>query len=482
MLFNSFDFLWYFPLVVLVYYALQHQYRWIWLLGASYYFYYAWEPSLVLLLLTSTAIDYFCSLQIAAAADRYRKKVYLYGSILINLGLLIFFKYLGFFSQSTVAVLQFFGVEAVGTVTEDYQFHQILLPIGISFYTFQTISYTIDVYRERIQPIKHFGKYALYVSFFPQLVAGPIERAERLLPQFDKIVKVDLPQIRRGLIMMGWGFFLKLVVADRLGVYVDFVFGYPEGHQGIPLILGSWFFTLQIYYDFSAYSTIALGAAQVMGFQLMQNFDRPMFFKNMSDFWRRWHISLMDFLGNYLYRPLARKRTYPKWLILLFIFLINGLWHGANWTFIIWGLLCGVYLIFETAVRAKLYVFCTKKGWNVMRLSNAIWWFISINFLSFTLIFFRSPTVTSALNYIRNIFIYKGNNVSDVLKDNIEFVLTLILVFFVQLIHYYKGNDRIYELVVTQKYTRQWFIYGVFVILFVFLAINRQQNFIYFQF
>ncbi len=483
MLFNSFDFLWFFPLVVIVYYIVKHQYRWMWLLLASYYFYFAWEPSLVLLLFASTAIDYFCSLKIHKASSQVVKKRLLYLSVFINLGLLCFFKYLGFLSEATQSVLQFFGVMTTPETQQSYSFDKILLPIGISFYTFQTISYTIDVYRGRITPIKHFGKYALYVSFFPQLVAGPIERAERLIPQFDKKIAINIPNIRKGLIMMGWGFFLKLAVADRLGIYVDYVFGYPEGHQGIPLVLGSYFFTLQIYYDFSAYSTIALGAAQVMGFELMQNFDRPMFFKNMSDFWRRWHISLMDFLGNYIYRPLARKRKIPKSMILLLVFFINGLWHGANWTFVVWGLLCGGYLLFETAVRTQLYKFTMKQGWiSLPKMAAPFWWFLSVNFLAFTLIFFRSPSIEAAMRYLKNLIVYKGNNIQEVLKDNIELGLTLVLIVIVQLIHYYKGNDKVYELITNRSVPIRWVCYLFFIIALVFLSINRQHNFIYFQF
>ncbi len=482
MLFNSFDFLWFFPLVVIVYYILRHQYRWMWLLLASYYFYFVWEPSLVLLLFVSTCIDYFCSIYIHRARSQLQKKILLYLSVCTNLGLLGFFKYLGFLTETTQAILQFFGV-AKEVSMQTYDFDTILLPIGISFYTFQTISYTIDVYRKRIVPVTHFGKYALYVSFFPQLVAGPIERAERLLPQFDRENKINIPNIRKGLIMMGWGFFLKLVVADRLGIFVDYVFAYPEGHKGIPLILGSYFFTLQIYYDFSAYSTIALGIAQVMGFTLMQNFNRPMFFKNMSDFWRRWHISLMDFLGNYIYRPLARKRKIPKGIIVLFVFLINGLWHGANWTFVIWGLLCGGYLLFETWARANLYRFTISKGWGrISKLATYFWWFVSINFVAFTLIFFRSPTVEAALGYLESMMVYHGTAITDVLKDDKELLLTFVLVIVVQIIHYYKGNDRVYELVTGRSVRMRWVGYILFIIALVFLSINRQHNFIYFQF
>jgi len=375
MLFNSFEFLLFFPVVAIGYYVLAHQYRWIWLLLASYYFYYAWEPSLILLLMASTLIDYQCGHWIYNAPSQQGKKRYLYLSVFVNLGLLCFFKYMGFLTGTTQAIMAFFGVEMPSGTVQAYQFDKILLPIGISFYTFQTLSYSIDIYRGKILPIRHLGKYALFVSFFPQLVAGPIERAGRLLPQFERKVSIDSNTIRQGLVMMGWGFFLKLVVADRIGVFVDYVFAYPEGHSGWPLLLGSYFFTFQIYYDFSAYSTIALGAAQVLGFDLMQNFNRPMFFKNMTDFWRRWHVSLMDWLRNYIYRPLARRRTLPTSFIVMLIFFVNGLWHGANWTFVVWGVLCGGYLLFETGVRAQLYKFSLQKGWDVApKIAAYIWW------------------------------------------------------------------------------------------------------------
>jgi len=287
MLFNSFEFLLFFPVVVVFFYMIPHRYRWLWLLLASYFFYMKAEPALILLLLASTLIDYYCSLKIAHETRVNVRKRYLWTSIITNFGMLFFFKYFVFFLSGAGQILNFFGLD-VSPINHsaDFTFSKILLPVGISFYTFQTISYTIDVYRRKIEPEVHFGKYALYVAFFPQLVAGPIERAERLLVQFHNKIEVDTERIKRGIIMMAWGFFLKLVVADRLGVYVDTVFYAPWDYNGVPLMLGSLFFTFQIYYDFSAYCTIAIGAAEVLGYDLMQNFNRPVFFSSNKDFWR----------------------------------------------------------------------------------------------------------------------------------------------------------------------------------------------------
>ena len=286
MLFNSFDFLFFFPLVTILYYVLTHKYRVYLLLFASYFFYFYWEPSLVLLLFASTIIDYYVGIKIHEADNQKKSKQFLYLSVFANLGMLFFFKYLGFFTETSFAILNFFGIEhAAETTSQTYNIEKILLPIGISFYTFQTMSYSIDVYRKLINPERNFAKYALYVSFFPQLVAGPIERANRLIPQFYKTIKINIPAIKQGIIMMAWGFFLKLVVADRLGIYADIVFASPKSYSGLPLIIGAFFFAFQIYYDFSAYTTIAIGAAKVLGFDLMQNFNRPMYSTSFTEFW-----------------------------------------------------------------------------------------------------------------------------------------------------------------------------------------------------
>lgn len=482
MLFNSFDFLFYFPIVVFIYYVLSHKYRLIWLLFASYFFYFYWEPSLVVLLFTSTIIDYFCGMKIETAKSKRNSKNYLYISVFINLGLLAFFKYLGFFTETTNYILDFFGIGSdIASQQESYNINQILLPVGISFYTFQTMSYSIDVYRKKIKAEKNFIKYALYVSFFPQLVAGPIERAGRLIPQFYKKISINTELIKQGIIMMAWGFFLKIVAADRIGIYVDEVFSNPSIHKGLPLILGSFLFVYQIYYDFSAYSTIAIGAAKVLGFDLMQNFNKPMFFKTIREIWQRWHISLLIWLRDYLFMPLAKTKIKRYWIVLI-IFFANGLWHGANWTFVVWGLLNGVFLLFEAGTKKLRENLISKIKLPIPRVIYTFAWQIFCwMFLAFSLIFFRAPTFKIVREYLSNLFIIQDYNI-DILKNPIELLLMILLIVLIQTIHYFKGNDKVYELITQRNTTFRWLIYLVFIISIVFFSVNRQNNFIYFQF
>jgi alginate O-acetyltransferase complex protein AlgI len=480
MLFNSFEFLFFFVFVVSVYYVFPHRFRWIWLLMASYYFYMSWKASLGLLLFASTLIDFFCGLKIHRASEQRTRKNYLYLSLAANLGMLFFFKYFSFFTDSSLQLFSFFGVDiAPGNTQQGYQISQILLPIGISFYTFQTLSYTFDVYRGRVVPATHFGKYALYVSFFPQLVAGPIERPGNLLPQFDKKITLDIPSIKQGIVMMAWGFFLKLVVADRLGVYVDYVFQDPVKYSGYPQIIVSYFFTFQIYYDFAAYTTIALGAAKVMGFRLMENFDRPLYAKNLGEFWRRWHISLMSWFRDYLYRPLVMDFKAKRYGALLIVFTITGLWHGANWTFVIWGLLNGIFLLIEASTRKFRLNLLAQSGippdaW----INRFFWWFFSFHLIVFSLIFFRSPSLSYALSFISHFPALKPLY----LDDPIELALCIGLIVFVQLINYIKGDNKVYELVVNRPPQIRWTLYIGFILVIVLFSIDRKTPFIYFQF
>lgn len=481
MLFNSFEFLFFFPVVVILFYVLKHKYRWVLLLLASYFFYMSSQPELALLLFISTTIDYYCAIRMHEEAEKRKRKKYLIMSVIFNLGLLFTFKYLNFFFDTMVWFFDLLGMNFEATThVNKYSFSQILLPVGISFYTFQTMSYSIDVYRGKIAPERHFGKYALYVSFFPQLVAGPIERANRLLPQLKKKVNFDLENVKKGIVMMAWGFFLKLVVADRLGVYVDEAFARPTLHKGLPLIVGSIFFGFQIYYDFSAYTSIAIGAAKVIGVDLMQNFNRPNFSTTSMEFWRRWHISLMLWMKDYMYKPMVESKRVTKITAVLIVFFANGLWHGANWTFVVWSLLNAILLLLEAAtqnVRMKVF-----KKLRLSKRSIAVLGCVTvIGYLIFTLIFFRSPNVMWALYYINNMRKISGLNF-DLFSNTFELVLSFGLIVLVQLIHYKKGNDKIYELVLNKpRYTR-WALYFGYVFVIVLFAINRQNRFIYFQF
>ncbi len=330
MLFNSIEFLIFFPIVSIVHFLIPHKYRWVWLLLASYYFYMSWRIEYITLIWISTLIDYFAGRQMGKTDDRKKKRKYLLLSLFANLGLLFTFKYWNFFTSSLNIVLRAMHI------TYEIPYLNVVLPVGISFYTFQTLSYTIDVYRGVKSTEKHLGIFALYVAFFPQLVAGPIERSTNLLPQFFEKHNIDWRRIVDGLKLMMWGMFKKVVIADRLAVFVDRVYGNPYDYTGLSHIVATIFFAFQIYCDFSGYSDIAIGSAQVLGFNLMDNFRRPYFSRSVSEFWRRWHISLSSWFRDYVYIPMGGNRVSPKrWHFnILTVFVVSGLWHGANWTFI----------------------------------------------------------------------------------------------------------------------------------------------------
>ena len=481
MLFNSFEFLLFFPIMIIGFYVLPHKYRWLWLLLGSYFFYMVHEPELLILLLISTIVDYFCALRMVHV-NQSMKRLYLYTSIVVNIGILFVFKYLSFFTTSIEGLFSFFNLNINNEQAGSYHFNQILLPVGISFYTFQTLSYTIDVYRGKIMPEKHFGVFALYVSFFPQLVAGPIERASRLIPQLKKEIRIHLPNLKKGLIMIAWGFFLKVVVADRLGVYVDAAFEDPEFNHGLPLFIGSFFFAFQIYYDFSAYTSIAIGTAKTMGFDIIQNFNKPYFATSISEFWKRWHISLMDWLKDYIFIPLGGSRGSKLKVIrnVLILFFIVGLWHGANWTFIIWGILNALLLILELStngIRKQIF-----KSLKIPKsIINLLGWCTLAVCLSIPLIFFRSPSASDAILYFKNMINITGLHVN-ILNNYFELILSFIFIIGVQTIHYFKGNDKIYEMVTNKSTPIRWSIYLSYILIIVLFAINRQNTFIYFQF
>ena len=346
MLFNSISFLLFFPIVCLLYFCIpvsRQRARNLFLLGASYYFYMNWEPVYALLLLTCTVLTYWAALGICFSQDRMWKRTCFVLCVIMNLAALFLFKYYDFFSVNVVIALQRIGLSlSVPKFT-------LLLPIGISFYTFQALGYSIDVYRGTQKAERDFLTYALFVSFFPQLVAGPIERSSHLLPQFRKQHYFQYDNVMYGFKMMLWGYFMKLLLADRCGLYVDAVFNNVTMHNGGAYLLASFLFPFQIYGDFAGYSLIAIGAARVMGFRLMENFHRPYFSCSVGEFWHRWHISLSTWLKDYIYIPLGGSRVSRLRCCfnLMVTFGISGLWHGANWTFFFWGILHGAMVSIE---------------------------------------------------------------------------------------------------------------------------------------
>lgn len=395
MLFNSVAFLLFFPILCIIYFCIPSdkiRIRNMLLLFASYFFYMNWKAEYALLLLSSTVITYVAALGISRSTEKGRKKLFLVISIVLNLAILFFFKYYNFLADNVEMLLGNCGLKI------DIPDFPLLLPVGISFYTFQALGYSIDVYRGTTPVEKNFATYALFVSFFPQLVAGPIERSNNLLPQFKKQHLFDYDRVMGGVKLMLWGYFMKLVLADRCGIYVDAIYNNVAHHNGGSYLVASFLFPFQIYGDFAGYSLIAIGVAKVMGFSLMENFRRPYFACSVGEFWHRWHISLSTWFKDYVYIPLGGNRVgKARCYVNLFItFFVSGIWHGANWTFFCWGALHGGLLCIEKAVGIGKAQY---KGFK-----KIIHWFITFILVCFAWVFFRANNLSDAITVISGIF------------------------------------------------------------------------------
>ena len=402
MLFNSLQFLIFFPVVLLVYYAIPNRAKQIWLLLASYFFYMCWNAKYALLLFTSTAVTFLSGILIdkARALSKRHMKYVVAGSFIINLGILFFFKYFNFamdLFQKSAGLLH---------ITLNVPTLDVILPVGISFYTFQALSYTVDVYRGDVKAEKSFITYALYVSFFPQLVAGPIERSKNLLSQLKTYSKFDYHRFLDGSMIMLWGYFLKVVLADRIAVFVDTIYGDINAYGGTYLLVATILFAVQIYCDFAGYSTIAVGAAKIMGINIMENFNAPYLSTTVGMFWRNWHISLTSWFKDYLYIPLggSRKGQNRKYINKLIVFLVSGLWHGADLSYVVWGGLNGLYQIIGemlTPMRSKLNSIL---GLNKNTYGHkAVEMLFTFALVDFSWIFFRARNINEAMHIIKSI-------------------------------------------------------------------------------
>lgn len=433
-------------------------------------------PVYILILGVTIVIDYFAGIYIENSTKK-RKKLYLIASLVANIGVLCLFKYYNFFNDIITDILH--GVDSQNPIP----YLSILLPVGLSFHTFQAMSYTIEVYRGHQKAERHFGIYSLYVMFYPQLVAGPIERPQNLLHQFREKHEFDYSRIVDGLKLILWGLFKKIVIADRLAIFVNSVYNNPDQHNGTTLIVATIFFAFQIYCDFSGYSDIAIGAAKIMGFKLMTNFNRPYFSKTISEFWKRWHISLSTWFKDYLYITLGGNRvSIPRWYFNLFIvFLISGLWHGANWTYIIWGGINGLYLVF-----AIIFAPINLKIIKSLRINKHHKLYHSLQIITtfilccFAWIFFRANNLNDSFTIIEKIFTSKGplfiNNPS-ILIYSILSILFLITVEFRS--EYFKDKQSFFN-------HKSWLIrnlsYSVVIILILLFGVFDGGQFIYFQF
>ena len=487
LLFNSTHFFIFFPIIATFNFLIPHKYRWLLLLVASYYFYMAWNPCYIILIILSTFVDYCMGYFMGREEIRYKRKKYLYVSIFVNLGLLFVFKYYDFFSEFVRAILFYFGVNY------EYYNYDLLLPMGISFYTFQTLSYTIDVYNEKIKPEKHYGIFSLYVSFFPQLVAGPIERSGHLIPQFKKNKELNSSLFFDGIHRIFIGLFKKIVIADRLAVVVDKVYSNPTAYTGVSLAIGTVFFAFQIYCDFSGYSDMAIGTSKVLGYDLMENFKRPYFSKSITEFWKRWHISLSSWFKDYVYIPLGGSKVrLNRYLFnLMLTFLISGLWHGANLTFIVWGGLHGLFVISENLARRVVKYYDIKFSKLIRPGINFLRNISTFILICYAWIFFRANNISDAFYISQNIFNdipqfgnwdYVMSNVLTVINDVNSFIVTLFTLMMFVVIELISEVTRKDWIKFTGNSVVKYIVYYVFLMYIFVFGVFGEAEFMYFQF
>jgi D-alanyl-lipoteichoic acid acyltransferase DltB (MBOAT superfamily) len=482
MLFNSIDFAIFLPIVFILYWfgtnknlKLQN----FLIVAASYLFYGWWDWRFLSLILFSTIVDYSVGLGLLKQENQTKRKILLWTSILVNLGFLGFFKYYNFFLDNFITAFSFFGTEINANSLN------IILPVGISFYTFQTLSYSIDVYKRKLEPTKDFIAFSAFVSFFPQLVAGPIERATHLLPQFYKKRTFDYSKAVDGMRQILWGLFKKIVIADNCAEYANLIFNNSADYSGSTLVLGALFFTFQIYCDFSGYSDIAIGTSRLFGFDLMRNFNFPYFSRDIAEFWRRWHISLSTWFRDYLYIPLGGSRggTWMKVRNTFAIFIVSGFWHGANWTFIVWGALNAVYFLpllltnnnrnnLETVAQGKLFP-------NIKELSFML---LTFGLTVFAWVFFRANNIGHAIGYISEIL---SPSLFSIPKfAGMGRALTTIILVVIFVLVEWKGREGQYAIsnlgIKWKRPLRYAMYYAIIIAIFWFGG--KEQQFIYFQF
>ncbi len=501
MLFNSYDFMLFFPIVIGIYFLIPRKLRYVWLLIASYYFYMGWNPKYAILIAISTVITFISGIFIHKANQienktlaKRLKQWTVAGSFISNLGILIFFKYFDFLLQNINLLLSNMGVSIIEKPFD------VILPVGISFYTFQALSYTVDVYRGDIQAEKNILRYALFVSFFPQLVAGPIERSGNLLQQVDHVEEIHVwnyERITQGIILMIWGLFQKMVIADRASIFVNQVYDAYWMYGSFELIIATILFAIQIYCDFASYSLIAIGTSKIMGFQLMENFNVPYFARSIKEFWGRWHISLSTWFRDYLYIPLGGNRCsrLRKYFNLMVTFLVSGIWHGASWSFIAWGGIHGIYQIVGDIIRP--WKRSIEKKYNMRtesfsyKLGQVMITFILVNI---SWIFFRMNSFGKSIDFIHRIatrwnpWVFFDQSLYGLGLTQLEIdilIVAIVILFLIDLVRYKKGVT-IDIFLKEQCLWFRWFVI-LFMIFFIFIygiygPTFEASQFIYFQF
>lgn len=493
MLFNSYQFLVFFPIVCLVYFVIPRRFQHMWLLMSSYFFYMCWNAKYAVLLLFVTVVTFLCGIIIGNHAKKDRNKKMMVGiGVIVCLSVLFLFKYVNLFGSTFNFII---GRVGIGIAVPSIDF---VLPVGISFYTFQALSYVIDVYRGDVRGEKNFLKYALFVSFFPQLVAGPIERSKNLLHQVNEEHEFNYENMRHGLLLMVWGMFLKLVIADRAAMYVDTVYGNISSYGGEYVLMAAILFSIQIYCDFAGYSIIAIGAAKVMGFTLMENFNRPYLASTVEEFWRNWHISLTSWFRDYLYIPLGgnRKGKLRKYINIMIVFLVSGLWHGAGWHFVLWGGINGLYQVIgdllkdiKESIRRVFRIRENSKALLCCRMA------VTCAFVGFAWIFFRADSMGVAITGIKSIInsLANGYNMGtlhgvfiNVISGRQFFVLgiAIAILLIADILKY--NNINVPSWIVSRNRFARWSIYLLAVMSIVIFGIWGPEfsagSFIYFQF
>mgnify|MGYP000238809412 CR=1 FL=1 len=484
MLFNSIDFAIFLPIVIILYWFVFNKdlkFQNFLIVVSSYVFYGWWDWRFICLIIFSTIIDYSIGLKLKSEEKQAKRKALLWTSILLNLGFLGFFKYYNFFLDNFISAFSFFGAEIQANSLN------IILPVGISFYTFQTLSYTIDVYKRKLEPTKDFVAFSAFVSFFPQLVAGPIERATNLLPQFYNKRTFDYAKAVDGMRQILWGLFKKIVIADNCAMFANQIFNNSENMNGSILIVGAVFFTFQIYGDFSGYSDIAIGTARLFGYNLTQNFAFPYFSRDFAEFWRKWHMSLTNWFRDYLFIPMVKlnknRKTTWKIIIIFIQFIIIGFWHGANWTFILWGIIHAMFFlptIHKKEKQKNLGIIA--KGRILPSLKDALNVGVTFSLLVLSMYFFRCEDLNHTLSCFSEIFSVSLFSIPqfDGMK---KALLTIILTFIFFTVEWFGRENKyaIEKLGLNWKRPARLSLYYI-IIVAIFVFRGTTQNFIYFQF
>jgi alginate O-acetyltransferase complex protein AlgI len=477
MLFNSIPFLLFFPIVTILYFLLPHKFRWLLLLIASCFFYMFFKAVYILILFFTIVIDYYAGILIEQELNSKKRKRYLIMSLIANIGVLAVFKYYNFLNTNIEGLINILGYK------NPIPYLQILLPIGLSFHTFQAMSYTLEVYGGKQKAEHHFGIYALYVMYYPQLVAGPIERPQNMLHQFYIKQHFNIDRTIEGLKLIFWGLFKKIVIADRLALCVNEVYNNVHYYKGGPLLLAIFFFTFQIYCDFSGYSDIARGCSRVMGIELMKNFNAPYLARSIKEFWSRWHISLSTWFRDYLYIPLGGNKAGKQKLFIniLIVFLISGLWHGASWTFIIWGFIHAVFNILGIAGKSTLSAL-GKHNKFLQHAASFLSWAATFSIVTVAWIFFRANTLDDAFYVLRHALEIDFHHfISIPIFSYFFYISSFILIFILFGIEWINERTVLNTLLLKNK-TLTFLFFSILFISIYILGIFEKQSFIYFQF